>query len=135
MWLGIRSLVDMFIEFLVNRVSGETLDEKFFKTLKMMVSVVTILIWLLISAVVTTINAKYELAEYKKTNEAVAELLYPKESILTNYAETNNELNRQIGDMREENVTLVKDNIKLAEFSKRLLHDLRELREKCEDNK
>lgn len=112
----LKELADRFIEFVLQFVKGETVEEQLTSALKSAVFMIAILAWSTIGLSMANVNLRVEYSDLEAGVVKMNLLLDPTEGgPLKAFVRINDTLSKQVQLVKEENILLVRNNIKLID--------------------
>lgn len=112
----LKELVDRFIEFVLSLVKGATVEEQLTSALKSAVFLIVILAWATIGLLMANINLRIDLSDMEAGVSKVSLLFDPTDGgPLKAFVRINDSLNKQMTLVKQENMLLFKNNIKLTD--------------------
>ncbi len=124
-----KELVDRFIEWLLARAGGSTLEEKLMSALKTVSFMCVGLLWAVVTLLVIDFNMKIRLNDTENAASVVNKMFDPDNNPLDEFVTINQELTQRMHAMQGENVLLLRDNLILVQDNKRLSQENNLLRE------
>lgn len=112
----LKELADRFIEFVLQFVKGETVEEQLTSALKSAVFMIAILAWAAIGLFMANVNLRVEYSDLEAGVVKMNLLLNPtEEGPLKAFVRINDSLSKQVKLVKEENILLFRNNIKLSD--------------------
>ena len=112
----LKELADRFIEFVLQFVKGETVEEQLTSALKSAVFMIAILAWATIGLFMANVNLRVEYSDLEAGVVKMNLLLNPtEEGPLKAFVRINDSLSKQVKLVKEENILLFRNNIKLSD--------------------
>lgn len=112
----IKELVDRFIEFVLMFARGDSAEEKLTSALKSSIFLVAILLWGMISLVMSNFNMRSEIEDMQAGIVRMNQLFDRKEGgPIATFVRINDSLTRSLNLAKEENLILTKNNIQLKD--------------------
>lgn len=111
-----KELADRFIEFVLGLVKGETLEEQLTSALKSAIFLVSVLGFVVTALLVSNLNLRIELSDMEAGVSKV-NLLFDSEGggPIRGFLRINDVLSEQNGVIKQENILLLKGNVRLTE--------------------
>ncbi len=113
-----KELVDRFIEWLLRRASGETLEEKQNSAIRYISYVAGGLLWAVLTLVVIDINLSLRIHATEGAAAAVNKMFSTDRNPIDELIKINRTLSDRVESLREENILLIKDNLRLLDQAK-----------------
>lgn len=112
----VKELVDRFIEFVLKFVKGDTTEEQLTSVLKSAVFLIAILAWATIGLLMANINLRIENNDMEAGVSKMNLIFSPEDGgPINSFIRINDTLNRQVTLVKQENMLLFKNNIKLTD--------------------
>lgn len=112
----VKELADRFIEFVLKFVKGETVEEQLTSVLKSAVFLIAILAWATIGLLMANINLRIENNDMEAGVSKMNLIFSPEDGgPINSFIRINDTLNRQVSLVKQENMLLFKNNIKLTD--------------------
>lgn len=112
----IKELADRFIEFVLKFVKGDTVEEQLTSALKSAVFLIAILGWACIGLLMANINLRVENSDMQAGISKMNLLFDPTDGgPVKAFVRINDALTRQVSLVKQENLMLFKNNIKLTD--------------------
>lgn len=112
----IKELADRFIEFVLKFVKGDTVEEQLTSALKSAVFLIAILGWACIGLLMANINLRVENSDMQAGISKMNLLFDPTDGgPVKAFVRINDALTRQVSLIKQENMMLFKNNIKLTD--------------------
>lgn len=112
----LKELVDRFIEFVLRFVRGATVEEQLTSALKSAGFLIVILAWATIGLLLANINLRVDLSDMEAGVSKMNLLLDPTDGgPLKAFVRINDSLSKQMTLVKQENLLLFKNNIKLTD--------------------
>jgi hypothetical protein len=110
-----KELADRFIEFVLGLVKGETLEEQLTSALKSAIFLVSVLGFVVTALLVSNLNLRIELSDMEAGVSKV-NLLFDSEGggPIRGFLRINDVLSEQNAVIKQENILLLKGNVKLT---------------------
>lgn len=124
-----KELVDRFIEWLVKRSSGETLEEKLIFSLKTLSFLGGGLLWVIATLIVVNIHQFIRIHDTESAAVAVSRMFTTENNPIDEFIKINKALSERVESLRAENLLLLKDNIQLINENKILFSENEQLKE------
>lgn len=115
MFKVVKVVVNRFIEWLVTRSSGDTMEKKLLSSLTTVSFICCISMWLILTLVIVNVNMRIRLSDTEHAASMVRKIFEPENNPLDQFAKINQELSRHLNNYRDENIILIKDNLHLVE--------------------
>lgn len=112
----IKELADRFIEFVLKFVKGDTVEEQLTSALKSAVFLIAILGWACVGLLMANINLRVENSDMQAGISKMNLLFDPTDGgPVKAFVRINDALTRQVSLIKQENMMLFKNNIKLTD--------------------